>query len=260
MKKVKYYQLTISGKEAILNIYGDITSWPWLESDVSSYNIKQEIDNLDVDTINVFINSYGGEVAEALAIYSALKRNKAKITTYCDGFACSAASIIFCAGDVRVMGALGLLMIHNAMSYVGYANSEGLRKAAEDNDKINQSSIEAYKKVCNLSEDKIRELMDNESWITASEALEMGFATEIAEQEESEGPVQSVRGIIRQRLITQMNESLNDKMISEKLDKIISFFEQSMLLDVEQKSKENTDDNRIKSSKMAAAFFHALSK
>lgn len=81
MNKGKYYQLTVTGKEAALNIYGDITSWPWLESDVSAYNIKQEIDSLDVDTISVYINSYGGEVAEALAIYSALRRNKASVTT-----------------------------------------------------------------------------------------------------------------------------------------------------------------------------------
>ena len=153
-KKV-FYQITRDDdtRTADINIYGDITgsaeiirSWIGDDGSVSARDIKREIDGLDVDTINVYINSYGGEVAEALAIYSALQRHKAQVHTYCDGFACSAATIIFCAGDVRTMGSIALMMIHNCMSYIGYANSEEMRKAAEDNDKINQSSIEAYKK------------------------------------------------------------------------------------------------------------------
>ena len=182
--KRKYYQISTEGTRASIDIYGDITSWKWLDSDVTAFDIKKEIDELDVTDIDVYINSYGGEVAEALAIYSALKRNKAAVHTYCDGFACSAATIIFAAGETRTMGKISLLMIHNCMSYVGYANSEELRKAAEDNDKINQSSIEAYKAIVNISEDEIRGLMDAETWISAEEALEMGFATDIAEDEE----------------------------------------------------------------------------
>lgn len=199
--KRKYYQITEADNRASIDIYGDITSWPWLDSDVSAYDIKKEIDALDVSDIDVFINSYGGEVAEALAIYSALKRNSAAVHTYCDGFACSAASIVFAAGDTRTMGEIGLLMIHNCMSYIGYANSEELRKAAEDNDKINQSSINAYKAATGLEEDKIRELMDAETWITAQEAVELGFATDIAGAEEDEKPEQSAFSVIRSRLL-----------------------------------------------------------
>ena len=187
MRKQKFYQITTEGRTADINIYGDISStaeimnkWFDAELEVSARGIVQEINGLDVDTINVYINSYGGEVAEALAIYSALKRHSASVHTFCDGFACSAATIIFCAGDVRTMGSIALLMIHNCMSYLGYANSEEMRKAAEDNDKINQSSIEAYKKVSNLSEDRIRELMSAQTWMTAQECLDYGFATEIA--------------------------------------------------------------------------------
>ena len=203
MKKQKYYQMVVDGRTANINIYGDITSWPFLESDVTSFDIKKQIDNLDVDDINIYINSYGGEVAEALAIYSALKRNKANVHTFCDGFACSAASIVFCAGDVRTMGAIALLMIHNCMSYIGLANSDEMRKAAEDNDKINQSSIEAYKAVTGLEESKIKKLMDAATWLTAEEALELGFATDIAEPEESEEPQQSAFGMVRDAVLNR---------------------------------------------------------
>lgn len=214
MKKQRFYQITQTDNEATINIYGYITQWAYFSDEISSIDIKKEIDALDVDKINVFINSYGGEVAEAIAIYSALKRHKAEVVTYTDGFACSAATIIFCAGDQRIMGQLALLMIHNCMSYVGYANSEELRKAAEDNDKINQSSIKAYLEVSNLSEDKIKSLMNDETWLTAEECLEYGFATEIADDSEDDSEetmqaIQSVQQSIYNRLIAkpQNNES-----------------------------------------------------
>jgi len=97
----KYYALEKNGKEADIYIFGDITSWEWYENDVSSYSLVKEIRALgpDVKQINVHINSYGGEVAEGLAIYNTLKNHKAKVRTIVDGFACSAASVVFMAGD-----------------------------------------------------------------------------------------------------------------------------------------------------------------
>lgn len=250
----KYYQITTSGREADINIYGDITSWEWYESDVSASGIKAEIDALDVDTINVYINSYGGEVAEALAIYSVLKRNKATVKTYCDGFACSAATIIFAAGDERIMGSIALLMIHNCMSYVGYANSEELRKAAEDNDKINSSSIEAYKSIVNISEEEIKTLMDNESWITANEALEMGFATKIADSEDNKEPTQSARQMIRDRILAAGTEDHKEDQILEKLDAVLKAVQKG-------DDPENLGDGEQNhSNQKAVAFLNALSK
>ena len=210
MRRQKFYQITTNDRTAEINIYGEISStaeiinkWVDAEVEVSARGIIQEINGLDVDTINVYINSYGGEVAEALAIYSALKRHSASVHTFCDGFACSAATIIFCAGDVRTMGSIAVMMIHNCMSYLGYANSEEMRKAAEDNDKINQSSIEAYKKVSNLSEDRIKELMSAETWLTAQECLDYGFATEIADAEEDAAVTQqSAFALIRNAVLS----------------------------------------------------------
>ena len=117
----KYYSLyqEEGSREASINIYGDITSWEWLESDVSSYTLSKEIEGLDVDNLHVYINSYGGEVAEGLAIYNSLKRHKAKVTTHDDGFAASIASVIFMAGDERIMSNASLLFIHNAWTYTG---------------------------------------------------------------------------------------------------------------------------------------------
>lgn len=188
-----YYSMATNGNEATVNIYGDITSYPWEEhGDVSAVNLSKKLEELgDVSKIHVYINSYGGEVAEGLAIYSALKRHKAKVLTYCDGFAASIASVIFMAGDKRVMSEASLLMIHNAWT-VGIGNAAALRKQADDLDKISQASIEAYKAHSSLTEDEIKALMDAETWILPEEALAYGFATKV-EKTENKHASQSVR-------------------------------------------------------------------
>lgn len=196
----KYYNLETEGTKAALYIYGDITSWPWLESDVSSYNLSKQLEQLgDVDEIDVYINSYGGEVAEGLAIYSALKRHKAKVTTWCDGFACSIASVIFMAGDTRIMSNASLLMIHNAWTRVS-GNANELRKQADDLDTITQASINAYMEKVNISEEELKELLDEEKWLLPQEALEKGFATMISGVDTSSKPSQSAMMYIMEKV------------------------------------------------------------
>ena len=174
----RYYQMEVADSVADIDIYGDITSWPWLESDVSAANLSAQLADLDVDVINVNINSYGGEVAEGLAIYNALKKHKAKVRTRCDGFACSIASVIFMAGDERIMNEASLLMIHNAFSWAeGDANA--LRKMADDLDLITNQSKKIYLANSNIDEAALTELMDKETFIEPEDALEMGFATSV---------------------------------------------------------------------------------
>lgn len=207
----KYYQLEQKDKAADIYIFGDITSWPWLESDVSAYNLSKEIAGLDVDAITIHINSYGGEVAEGLAIYNELKNHKAKITTICSGFACSIASVIFMAGDERIMNESSLLMIHNAWTRVS-GNAEALRKQAEDLEIITQASIKAYMTGATITEDKVKELMDNESWILPADAVSWGFATAIESAGEEDKPSQSVRKKVFEKMA---QEESQEKTIEE---------------------------------------------
>lgn len=208
----RYYSLAVEDRGADIFVYGDITSWPWLENDVSSYNLAKEIEGLDVDYINVYINSYGGEVAEGLAIYNQLRRHKAKVKTYCDGFACSAASVVFMAGDERIMSNASLLMIHNAWMYTA-GDPNQLRKDAEDLEKITEASINAYMSRVNITEEKLKEMMDAETWITPADALEMGFATSIVDGGVSKNASQSVKkqlmSMIIQRQIEQQKAIQN---------------------------------------------------
>lgn len=75
----QYYSLQKSDNEANIVIYGNISSWSWNERNTSAYNLSKQLEDLDVDFINIYINSYGGEVAEGLAIYNTLKDIKQQL-------------------------------------------------------------------------------------------------------------------------------------------------------------------------------------
>ena len=210
MKNKQYFQLMTAGSTANLTIYGDITSYPWTESDVSAYNLSAQLAEMQgVTEIHVYINSYGGEVREGLAIYNALKRHPAKVVTHCDGMACSIASVIFMAGDERVMCNPSFLMIHDAwMSASGNAND--FRKAADDLDVITTASVTAYMEHCNLSEEELRAKMQAETWLTHTEAVEMGFATGIEEASAIEQPAQSAKKRAFELLMQAIQFNLSD--------------------------------------------------
>ena len=188
----RYYCLYTEESGSELHIYGDITSWPWLESDVSSFNLSKELAELDsTKPLTVYINSYGGEVAEGIAIYNQLKRFE-QCKTVVDGYAASIASVIFMAGKERVMSPSSLLFIHNAWMRTA-GNSVQLRKDADDLEKITAASMQAYLEHVNIGEDKLKEMLDAETWLNADEAVEMGFATEKAVAGASGKPSQSAR-------------------------------------------------------------------
>ena len=231
----KYYQLETDGTDADLYIFGDITSYPWGEKDKDAYGIIKELGSLTASNIRVHINSYGGDVSEGLAIYNTLKNSNMNITTVCDGFACSAASVIFMAGKQRIMNAASLLMVHNAWTY-GAGNATELRKMADDIEKITQASVEAYKSVAQISEKEITKLMDDESWISPDEALEYGFATEIAGKSET-APQQSAFGSIMQKLLQKKiapAQSIKEIEADELAEKIAEKLEA-------RKKKDNAD-------------------
>lgn len=213
-KKAKYFAYAETEKEANINIYGDITSWEWYDSDVSSYTLSKVLESLPdtIENINVYINSYGGEVAEGLAIYNALKRHKAKVTTYCDGFACSIASVIFMAGDERIMSNASLLMIHNAWTYA-QGNANELRKQADDLDIITQASINAYMNKINITEEELKEMLDSEKWIECNEALEKGFITSIINDNATK-----VSQNVKKELYNMILENEQSKIFNSELE------------------------------------------
>lgn len=195
-----YYNICRQDRTADVYIYGYITSMPTQKSDVSAYNLAQEIAALDVDTINVCINSQGGNVSEGLAIYTALCRHSAKVVTHCDGFACSAASVIFMAGDERLMSDVGLLMIHEA-SCAAWGNAAELQKAVEELATITNAAATAYKSRVNISDDELDEMLAAETWLTPTEAVAKGFATGIESWGDGADPAMSGQGRIAELVL-----------------------------------------------------------
>ena len=154
---------------------------PVEEGEINAKYIKEEMDRLgELETIRLYINSPGGDVFLGQAIYSIFKRHKAQKIVYIDGLAASIASVIAMAGDKVIMPQNAMMMIHNPWT-IGFGESKDFRKLADDLDKIRQSIITVYKEKTGLSEEKIIDLMDAETWLTAEEAKEFGFADEIEE-------------------------------------------------------------------------------
>lgn len=193
MNKSVYLIKQSTGPNALdLYIYdyveGDSYDW-WsgekIESQTSANYVQKQLEiTKDVSQINIYINSYGGEVKEGLAIYNQLKRHTAQKTVYVDGFACSIASVIAMAGDKVIMGTNTLMMIHHA-SMGAWGNAEELRKAANDVEIIDKASCSSYlaKAGDKLSEEILKELLDSQTWLNAEQCLQYGLCDEIAGKE-----------------------------------------------------------------------------
>jgi ATP-dependent Clp protease protease subunit len=242
----KYYSLVQNSNQADLYIYGDITSYPYLESDVSSSNLIQELNGIKADTINVYISSYGGECKEGLAIYQALKRHPAKITTICDSFCASIASVIFMAGNERIMTNTGLLFIHNAW-VATCGDSNKLKKEAETLEKITQSSITAYMEHINISEEELKEMLNNETWLDCEEALKMGFATGIIDDKE-EVVSQSVRQSLINKIMAKSKKDDEDKKKCQDDDN----------KDLDKNDDEDDKEKDDKTKELVSSFFNAI--
>lgn len=166
-------------KSAELMLYGDIAESFWGDT-ISAKEVTEYLADLDVENIDVYINSNGGAVDTAIAINNALRRHKAKVTVNIDGIAASAATLITCAGDTVRMPKNALFMIHNP-STIAMGDSEEMRKKADVLEKYKNSITETYLQKVNIDKEKLSKLMDNESWLSAEEALKYGFIDEIIE-------------------------------------------------------------------------------
>lgn len=157
----------------------------WYESETSAKHFRDELaQHPNAKEIKVYINSLGGSVMEGIAIYNQLKRHSAHKTVYVDGFACSIASVIAMAGDTVIMPKNAVMMIHNAWSYA-IGNAAQLRKAADDLDVVNNASKQAYleKAGDKLTEEKLTELLDAETYLSAEQCVELGLADAYREED-----------------------------------------------------------------------------
>lgn len=179
-QKNKFFEMKLSadGKSGDIFIYGEITKYAWEEyGEHSAQTFKNELDELgDVENINLYVNSPGGSVFEGITIHNMLKRHEAKVTAYVDALAASIASVIIMAADEIRMPSNSMLMIHNPWTFA-IGNAVDLRKQADDLDRIGESAIQSYlsKAGDKLEESHLKELLDDETWLSADESYELGL-------------------------------------------------------------------------------------
>jgi len=182
-KKKKFWQFKAKTDDPAtgeLMLYGDISSYEsWWSDVVTPKQFKEDLDALgDITNLNVYINSSGGDVFAGQAIRSMLKRHNSYKTGYVDGLAASIASVILTACDKVIMPSNAMQMVHKCWTW-SVGNADDMRKMAEDMDKIDQSIVASYQEKTGLSKEEIIDIMKAETWMTAEEAVEMGFADEI---------------------------------------------------------------------------------
>lgn len=148
--------------------------------------------------VNVYIDSYGGDVFAASSIYSALKEHKGGVTVKITGVAASAASVIAMAGDKVLMSKTAVIMIHNP-ACGAWGDHNEMAKTIEVLDKIKDSIINAYEAKTGLSREEISDLMEKETWMTYDEAMEKKFCDGLIE-DESEKTKDLVMNCIQNRM------------------------------------------------------------
>lgn len=142
--------------------------------------------------ITVSINSPGGDFFEGVAIYNLLREHEQQVTVKVVGLAASAASIIAMAGDVVKMAPSAFLMIHNAWAVV-MGNKHDLAEAIEVLSPFDQAMAEVYAQRSGMTVKEAAKMMDNDTWISGSQAVELGLADSLTEDPKKPEPEDSKR-------------------------------------------------------------------
>ena len=174
-------------EERVLELNGTIAEESWFDDDITPRMFKDELFS-GSGPITIWINSPGGDCIAASQIYSMLMDYKDEITVKIDGIAASAASVIAMAGTKVKLAPTALLMIHNP-SMAAFGERKDMEKAIDLLNEVKESIINAYEFKTGQSRTVLSHLMDNETWMNAKKAIELGFADEILEDEKKKALV-----------------------------------------------------------------------
>ncbi|MDA1815457.1 Clp protease ClpP [Bacillus cereus] len=161
-----------------LTVYGSIGGW---FSENNAEAVRRKIQDVKAEKIHVHINSGGGSAFDGVAICNMLKQHDAEVIVHIDGWAASAASVIAMAGDKIIMPSNTMMMIHQASTFE-YGNADLFEKTARDLRKIDSALAASYKKRFVGTDEELKQLLKDETWLTAEEAVALGLADEIADE------------------------------------------------------------------------------
>lgn len=275
------YQLKQSEDKNIIYIYDDITAhgafnwetWQYDDSETSAKHFIELLNKVpDDSTLELHINSYGGEVKEGVAIYNMLRQKKCNKVCYVDGFAYSVASVICMACDRIIMGLGTSMLIHNMwMSATG--NAEQLRKMADDLDVLMDSNRKIYlSRAKNITENELIDMMNAETYLTPDQCLEYGFCDEISKEysvdENNINQCNAQRILQLQREINSqksLKQSMQQFVMDNKGDISLSMTESQKSKDSKDEKDKNITEKQLKPVESKAlhlmsAFFNAMIK
>lgn len=170
LDKFDWYEIKAQAEDEVEMIIYDFIGWPFNDAG----ELVRALAELKGKKITVRINSPGGDVFDSMAIYNAFISHDAKITTRAEALAASAASIILLAGKEVQAYQNAMLMIHDPWMLVA-GNRFDLREAADILDKISDNMVDIYSKQSSVGKKDLRDMLRNETWLTAKEAKEKGF-------------------------------------------------------------------------------------
>ncbi|WP_078430476.1 head maturation protease, ClpP-related [Alkalihalobacterium alkalinitrilicum] len=198
---------TSNGDATKLTIYGDIGESWWGEY-ITASDVERELKNITSSTIDVHINSYGGDAFDGIAIRNQLKDHPAKIIVHVDGIAASAASIIAMAADEIIMGVGSMIMIHEGSTFA-WGTKTDLRKTLNALEGLDNSIIDVYMTRYKGDRSEIETMLVNETWFTSSEAVEVGLADKVNEDvKEDEIDAEEFKNNVLQRFRQQQQPKI----------------------------------------------------
>ena len=194
---------SVSSNNQELILDGPIASDTWWGDEVTPDLFREELKQHAGD-LTVVINSPGGDVFAGLAIYNALVNHNGNVTVRVDGLAASIASVIAMAGDKIVMSPGSMIMIHRP-SVCAMGTVDDMEKAKDVLMKIEEGITPIYAKRTGLSDEKIAELLEAETWMLADKAVELGFADEVSEAPEKQKQDEGVQNAFGMNLAFSMS-------------------------------------------------------
>ncbi len=168
-----------SGDEATVYLYDVIVSDDWFGG-VAAESFVKELRAITAPVIHLRINSPGGDVFAARAMEQAIREHKSKVVAHVDGYAASAASFVAVACDEVEIAPGGFFMVHKAWT-VAFGNSDDLMETAALLEKVDASLVESYARETGQSAEEVQRMMADETWLSAQESVDLGFADRIAE-------------------------------------------------------------------------------
>lgn len=185
-----YYTIRSKAEEeAEILLYGDIGESWFGEGNGAKQFVEALKEVKNVKRLSIRLNSGGGCVFDGMAIFNAIDRHSAKKTVYIDGLAASIASVIAMAGESVIIAENAMFMIHDPFGGV-LGNATEMRTVADALDKIKEGMITSYQRKSRLPGAEISQMMTEETWMTAKEAFEKGFVTDIGKSMQMAASVQ----------------------------------------------------------------------